>query len=73
MAKKHPTGDTRVLMERANRDRRDQMMITNAVEKANIRLVEVKGKQLDIDQRIARTLKKKRITDSEKWKMKLNL
>jgi len=59
MAKKHPTGDTRVLMERANRDRRDQMMITNAVEKANIRLVEVKGKQLDIDQRIARTLKKR--------------
>ena len=57
MAKEHPTGDARVLMERANRDRRDQMMITNAVEKANIRLVEVKGKQLDIDQRIERTLK----------------
>jgi hypothetical protein len=57
MAKEYPTGDTRVLMERANRDRRDQMMITNAVEKANIRLVEVKGKQLDIDQRIERTLK----------------
>ena len=57
MDKQYPTGDARVLMERANRDRRDQMMITNAVEKANIRLVEVKGKQLDIDQRIERTLK----------------
>ncbi len=59
MDKKYPTGDARVQMERANQDRRDQMHFMNVVKGANDRLVEVKGKQLDIDQRIERTLKRR--------------
>ena len=59
MDKQYPTGDTRIQMERANQDRRDQMHFMNVVKGANDRLVEVKGKQLDIDQRIEQTLKKR--------------
>ena len=59
MDKQYPTGDARIQMERANQARRDEMHFMNVVKGANDRLVEVKGKQLDIDQRIERTLKKR--------------
>ena len=57
MDKQYPTGDARIQMEAANQARRAEMHFMNVIKGANERLVEVKGKQLDIDQRIERTLK----------------
>ena len=59
MDKQYPTGDARVQMEAANKARRAEMQITNMMKNENLRLVEIKGEQLDIDQRIARVLKRR--------------
>lgn len=59
MDKEYPRGDARIQMEELNRARSINLGLTNAEKRENIRLVEIKGKQLDIEQRIERTLKKK--------------
>ena len=59
MDKQYPTGDARVQMEAANKARRAEMQMTNMMKNENLRLVEIKGEQLDIDQRIARVLKRR--------------
>ena len=59
MDKEYPRGDARIQMEELNRARSINLELTNAEKRENIRLVEIKGKQLDIEQRIERTLKKK--------------
>ena len=62
MDKKYTSGmnmDERLQMEAANKARRAEMQMTNMMKNENLRLVEIKGEQLDIDQRIARVLKRR--------------
>ena len=62
MDKKYPSGmnmEERLQMDSANKARRAEIQMTNMMKNENLRLVEIKGEQLDIDQRIARVLKRR--------------